>query len=237
MTKALVIGTLLFVVILVARAPAALIPGLLPETGPLGLVQPRGTLWNGSAALQRAGSGLGELSWTLQPATLLQARLAYQISLTGPDVELDGRVQAGFERTEADLYGTLDAGPVNDWLRIYNMRLSGRFTLTAIEVKIAARRLVASGGRLAWSGGPVTYILSGKLYNSTLPPLYADLGPGPEAVAYAEGETTPLLVAELKPDGFARVGVTKRLTRILGNPWPGGDPDYKVVLEVEEQVF
>lgn len=237
MTKALAIGALVFLVILIARAPAALIPRLLPDTDPIGLTEPRGTLWNGSAALAHAGNPLGELRWALEPAALLRARLVYELSLSGPDVALDGQLHAGFEATEATLDGTLNAKPVNDWLRIYNMRLSGDFTLKAIEVRIAARTLVACGGRLAWSGGPVTYILSGKLFNSTLPPLYAELGPGPEAVAYANGDSTPLLVAALKPDGFARVGVTKRLTRILDNPWPGGDPDYKVVLEVEEQVF
>ena len=65
----------------------------------------------------------------------------------------------------------------------------------------------------------------------------ADLGPGPVAVAYATGESTPLLQAALTGNGFARIGVTKYLTRLLGQPWPGGDPDHAVVLEVEEQVF
>jgi hypothetical protein len=83
----------------------------------------------------------------------------------------------------------------------------------------------------------VTYLLSGKLYNSALPPMRALLGPGPEAIAFATGDETPLLLARLEPNGFAKVGVTKYLTKILGNPWPGGDPDHAVVLEVEEQVF
>jgi hypothetical protein len=65
----------------------------------------------------------------------------------------------------------------------------------------------------------------------------ANLGPGPKAVAYATGESTPLLHAALADNGFVRVGVTKYLTAMLGQPWPGSDPDHAVVLEVEEQVF
>ena len=67
--------------------------------------------------------------------------------------------------------------------------------------------------------------------------MHAELGPGPTAVAFADGDTTPLLHAELKTNGFARIGVTKYLTKMAGNPWPGGDPDHAIVLEVEEQVF
>ena len=56
-------------------------------------------------------------------------------------------------------------------------------------------------------------------------------------MAFADGVSTSLLHAELKPDGFAKISVTKYLTKLAGNPWPGGDPDHVVVLEVEEQVF
>jgi hypothetical protein len=237
MAKALAIGTVLFLAVLVARAPAGLITHVLPDNAPLKLAELRGTLWHGNATLGHADGRLGRLDWRLQPAALLGIRLGYDLSLTGPAMDLGGTLRTGLDSAVATISGEVQAAPINDWLRIYNMRLSGHFTAEAIEVTIDARKLVASEGRLRWTGGPVTYVLSGKVFNTTLPPLFADLGPGPEAIAYAEGEPTPLLVAALKPDGFATVGVTKRLTEILGNPWPGGDPGYKVVLEVEEQVF
>lgn len=65
----------------------------------------------------------------------------------------------------------------------------------------------------------------------------AVLGPGAEAVVFAAGGQTPLLQAQLQDDGFAKVGVTKLLTKMLNRPWPGSDADHEVVLEVEEQVF
>ena len=48
---------------------------------------------------------------------------------------------------------------------------------------------------------------------------------------------TDEISAALKTDGFARIGLTKLLTTLLGNPYPGNHADAAVVLEVEEQVF
>ena len=70
-----------------------------------------------------------------------------------------------------------------------------------------------------------------------LPPLVAYLGEGAEATVFAQNGQTPLIKAELQDNGFAKVGITRLLTKMLDNPWPGSEPDHAVVLEVEEQVF
>jgi hypothetical protein len=95
----------------------------------------------------------------------------------------------------------------------------------------------SAAGEISWSGGTVRYTLSGQSSSSTLPPLIAYLGDGVEAVVFAQNAQTPLIKAELLDNGFAKIGITKLLTKILDNPWPGSDPDHAVVLEVEEQVF
>ena len=115
--------------------------------------------------------------------------------------------------------------------------LSGEFTLDAVEFTFAGGLPEQAGGEVRWTGGPVTYTLAGETSTENLPELTARLGPGPEAVVLPRGAATPLLKLELLDNGFAKIGVTKRLTKMLNTPWPGADPDDAVVLEVEEQVF
>ena len=106
-------------------------------------------------------------------------------------------------------------------------------------LRIAGNRVEAARGTLAWSGGRVRYALSQRSRTARLPPLRARLGFAdvPEARVFAVGNRTPLLEAQLLDSGFARIGVTKRLTKMLNDPWPGGGADHEVVLAVEEKIF
>ena len=88
-----------------------------------------------------------------------------------------------------------------------------------------------------FAGGPVNYRLSGQEYRGSLPPLVATLGEGLEVYIYPDEGQTPLLVAQMLENGFVKIGVTRLLTKLLNNPWPGSDVDHEVVLEVEEQIF
>jgi glycine cleavage system H lipoate-binding protein len=45
------------------------------------------------------------------------------------------------------------------------------------------------------------------------------------------------MLAKVAQDGMATVGITKQFTKMLGEPWPGGEPDHAVVLEVGEKLF
>ena len=237
MGRALLVGLLLFLVFVLVRAPARLISLLIDDTMLVNLVEPRGTLWKGDAALLLEGINVGRLDWSMRPLALLGGRISYDLQVNGGNLALAGQLTAATDAAEADASGTVGAPFINDWLRPYDIELGGEFLLNGINVTISEQRIVETTGTLTWSGGPVTYYLSGKLFKSSLPPLLAQLGPGPSATAYAQGDSTPLLVTELQSNGYARVGVTKYLTKLLGNPWPGGDADHIVVLEVEEQVF
>lgn len=237
MTRALVIGIILFVGFLVARAPAGLLPRLVPDDVPVALFELEGTLWRGAADLVVSGQPLGRLGWTFRPVTLLTGSAEYDLSLSGASIDVSGRVKTGVGGTTTTTNGQIGAPFVNAWLSPYNIELSGTFLLEEVHTKATGRRLDDVSGTLTWEGGPIRYQLSGKLYSSALPPLYAALGPGSEATVFAREDATPLLHAALLDSGFGRFGVTKHLTTLLGNPWPGGDPDHAVVLEVEEQLF
>jgi hypothetical protein len=237
MRSALVIGALIFIALIVVRIPASVVQNFIPSSAGIALLAPEGTLWSGSGDLLVAGNRTGRLVWSFTPVTFLQGRVGYDLELGAPGAHLGGRVAMGLSTIQAEIGGTVDAQFVNQWLAPYHIELSGAFELLAVSVTLEGQVPVAAGGRLTWEGGPLRYRLSGKVHDSVLPPMTADLGPELVAVAHATGESMPLLHAALKSDGFARFGVTKYLTRMLGQPWPGSDPDHAVVLEVEEQVF
>ena len=84
------------------------------------------------------------------------------------------------------------------------------------------------------------YALSGRTTTASLPALVAYLDEDairPVATVFTQSGQTPLIKAELLENGYAKVGITKLLTKMLNNPWPGSDPDHAIVLEVEEQVL
>lgn len=237
-TRAILVGVSLFVLFLVVRAPASLIGHFIDDRGPVSLLALDGTLWSGNGNLLIGGIQVGRLDWSFRPVMLLKGSLGYDLALTGTDIDVAGDVALGLGggRT-AVANGTVRAPFVNIWLKPYFIELSGTFVLDEVHAELSGRRLDTLSGTLTWDGGPLSYRLSGKMHRSALPPMRADLGPGPEATAYAQGESTPLLLASVEDNGFARFGVTKYLTKLVGEPWPGGDPDHAVVLEVEEQVF
>lgn len=237
MARTIGVGFALFLIVLVVRAPAGILIGMIPEDQPARLLEPRGTLWQGDARLVAVGRPVGRLEWSFRPVTLLQGAFGYDLDFAGPDISLTGEAGVRMGGVTARASGQVGAPFANQWLATYDIELSGVFELRDVNLTITGGRLGEAAGRLDWNGGPVTYALSGKVYRSALPAMEARLGPGPEAVAYASGVSTPLLHAALKANGFAKIGVTKYLTKILGNPWPGSDPDHAVVLEVEEQVF
>ena len=94
-------------------------------------------------------------------------------------------------------------------------------------------------GTVGWSGGSVRYLLSQRRRTVELPALEAQLrfADGLAATVFAAGNSTPLLEAELLDSGFVRIGITKLMTKMLNDPWPGGGPDHEVVLAVEEKIL
>ncbi len=237
MRKALILGTFVFLGVLVINAPAGLLRNAVERSGMAALLAPTGTLWHGSGELRVARRPVGVLTWEVDAVTILQGALRYHLRLDAPGHAVTGFLTASPGEINMDLSGNVDASSVNPWLAPYNISLSGTFTLADVQLQVLEGRPAATDGVVTWSGGPVSYELAGDHSNGVLPSLTAYLGPEVSAVVFPTGEQTPLLELALQDNGFARVGVTKLLTRMVGSPWPGADPDHAVVLEVEEQVF
>lgn len=237
MRNKLIIGALVFLVLLISQAPVAIVRWLVGLTGQASLLQATGTLWGGQGELLVKRESLGLVSWDLQGVTILQGKLGYDVTLTGDGQNLAAVVTLGLSEVSADVSGNVNYIALNRWLSPYNIELSGDFALADVVVRVHDGFPDQTTGQITWTGGPVTYQLAGTRSTGELPEMTALLGPGPEATVFPSGGQTPLLQAELKRNGFARVGVTKLLTKMLNTPWPGADPDHAVVLEVEEQVF
>lgn len=233
------IGGLLFVVFAVIFAPATLIRTVLPADGQVDVLNARGSLWRGSGELFAAGERLGTIGWDHRAVTILQGSLGYDIDWHSAEHALTGRILLGPARWHAEVSGSIDASLINRWLAPYDIAMSGRIDLDAVTVTVPYRFAGdgAASGSARWGGGPVRYRLASRDFAGELPPLAAFLGDGLEAVVYPQDGQTPLLRVVLQDNGFVRIGMTRLLTSLLGNPWPGSQQDHEVVLEVEEQLF
>lgn len=254
MRKYLLIGGILFGLFVVAFAPAGLLRPLLEPIPGVALLSPEGTLWRGAGELYLAELPAGTVRWRFRPVTILRGSLGYRLQLTGADHDLQADVAVSPSRLRLLTDGRLDASYLNQWLGPYDIGLVGEIRLNQVAVDLPLRAtepeaapgvpVAAPGlapgeasGTASWSGGNVRYRLSGQPYNGDLPALEASLGEGLEAYVYPKQGQTPLIRAQLLDNGFVKIGITRLLTRLLDNPWPGSDADHEVVLEVEEQLY
>jgi hypothetical protein len=252
MKSTIAVGLLLFVAFSIGFAPASLVQVLLPAHSGAELLAPAGTVWNGEADLFLGGAPAGNVHWRFRPGALTQGALGYDLTLGSAEHDVIGALLLGTGAASVELDGRASAVLANRWLAAYDITLAGDFALHGIHLHIpynlrapapptvgaaGAAAVGEAAGSLAWTGGPIQYRLAGQAFAASLPPLVAHLGDALEAVVYQEGGQTPLLRAELLDNGFARIGMTKLLTMLVGNPWPGSHAEHDVVLEVEELLF
>ena len=242
MLKYILVGLLVFVVCLIAFAPASLVDRALREIPDADLINPRGTLWQGEGGLVIAGANRGTVTWDLRAWSALLANPTVDWVISDTNLNLTGVVATGIKTHDLNASGSAQASVLNEWLEQYQIFLGGHFTIQPTELIVNHDRTVQHlEGQIDWTGGAVRYTLSGLLHETQLPPLTAYLDQNaqnmPIATVYAQGESTPLLLASMTPDGYAKIAMTKLFTRLLKNPWPGDAPDSAIVLEVEEKIF
>ena len=233
---------MIVIVCLVAFAPASLLDRAVRDISEVDLLNPRGSVWQGQAALVVTGAQRGNLHWAIQPLTIATGHPTFEWQLKDPQIDLQGTAGSGFSEQSLTVQGHIAAQLLNEWLSRYLIRIEGDVQIQPTQLKLEQPHQVQLlDGQIDWAGGLVRYTLSGILHETTLPPLtaYLDQNTQAQAVAtvYTQGGSTPLLMATLSEDGFAKVGMTKLFTKLLKNPWPGSDPDSTVVLEVEEKIF
>ena len=240
-SRLVLIGIATFIVCLGVFAPASLVRIALRDAPQITLASPTGTLWRGFGELGIAGTQLGRVTWSFAPSALLNGDLGFDITVSGEHIELGGRTTASFRTAHAMLDGKLDTALLNDLFSRYDIRIPGTIAVEHLDLAATyGARLPDVRGELKWSGGEVSYRLSGRDHRVALPPLVGFIDSSssqPEISVYQVDDKMPLMLAKVARDGMATVGITKQFTKMLGEPWPGGEPDHAVVLEVGEKLF
>lgn len=235
------IGIATFAVCAIVLAPASLVGLLVRDARPLTLGALTGTLWHGSGDVGFDGTPLGRLNWSFAPVLLLNGQFGFDVDLHGDQLDLAGRAGASPGGASAQLHGTLDAALLKEPLARYAVELPGSFAFDDVDVTHRyGSRLPMLRGDLKWTGGMVNYRLSGRDQRLDLPPLAGllDSSSGQPTLTVTKiDDTMPLLIGHLTEDGVASLGITKQFTKMLGEPWPGSEPDHAVVLEVGEKLF
>lgn len=190
------------------------------------------------------------MSWQVQANRLfaLEASAAWQVH--SPDYSLEGIAALGRDNNLnlRNLNGIVRQSFLRHALARYDIIPAGDLTIDRLD--ITDLKLNEEGnwpseiqaqGSARWTGGPVSYRLAGQNSHIELPAMAAQISTADGSwptLKVTEQETGALLMTgRLTPSGSAAIGITRGLTRLTGQPWPGSEPDHAVVLEVEEQLI
>jgi Type II secretion system (T2SS), protein N len=238
--RLLLIGIVTFAVCAAALAPASLLRFAVRDAQPLTLGALTGTVWHGSGDLGFDGTPLGRLNWSFAPGLLLNGQMGFVVDLHCDGLDAAGTVGAAPTAATAQLHGTIDAALLKEPLARYAIEVPGSLAVDDLDVTHRyGDKLPTLHGNLKWSGGTINYRMSGQNQRVKLPPLAGlldETGGQPTLTVSEIGGTTPLLIGHLTEDGVASLGITKQFTKMLGQPWPGSEPDHAVVLEVGEKL-
>jgi len=262
--KYLLIGLATLLLCAVFFAPASLIKNGLESSTEIAVTDTRGSLWNGSAMLSMPGIPektqtfeLGRLNWKFVPQALFSLCLTYQVELRAQTHTFSGRICRSKDSLliEGDL--KLHSSLLNSLLIDYDMQVTGLLEMTALRLEMdltpnSATLLHAIkdlSAQMHWPGGPIQYRLSGLNHELSLPAMQGELGyenRSPNMRVFEQNENsvtsgqkppTPLILGNLDQNGWISIGITKKFTELLNQPWPGSEPDHAVVLEVQEKLL
>lgn len=231
-----------FAVLLVARAPAALVTMLLPA-GPIAIASPSGSLWRGEGLLLRHDERFGLLRWRWLPGRVLQGDLAMSLELAGDGIDVRGELFASpTSNGVANLRGQLEEDALLRLLGPYRLSVGGTLALDNVTATRRADGFAAVTGGAEWSGGRLAYHLQGRRYEAQLPPLAGQLETIGNRLQLAArrrvpANTAPLLTVALRSDGWFVASASREFIEMAGQPWQGRAEQHETVLEVEEKLF
>ena len=235
------LGILALVACIVYMAPATLLAMALGDQGPTRLTHLRGSIWEGAAALEHEGQPLGSLSWQFDAGGLAHGEANFDWRLAGTSHTLSGLARFGLAGMHCSAAGTVSGATMRRILAPYWIETTGDVGIEHIGADVTYDlHLQATVGELSWSGGEVRYRLAGEHYRMVLPPLAGMLetvDAEPTLTVFAQGVDAPLLHIRLDAGGWLNIGVTKKLTKMAGFPWPGNEPDHAIVIDVSERLF
>ena len=143
--------------------------------------------------------------------------------------------------------GKIDSNALTPILNRFDIFLSGHFFLapTQVTAPYSAQSLekvsLINPTTLAWSGGQISYILTGQHNQIELPRLVAHVHKQSDQTVIANindgSNNAKLLELALNQDGIIRVRLNRRFIDLLSFPWPGEQDPNDVIIEVERTIL
>ena len=153
------LGLVAYALFLAATMPAAYVATRLPPA--LELIEPRGTLWNGTArGLLRTPNGplaLDGVEWRFAPAALLSGRMAFDLHATARGLDVRARLAHGIGGLSAsDIAAQADAALAATYLPLLSAwKPQGAITLQAPRLAWDARE-IRGEARAEWRGATLS---------------------------------------------------------------------------------
>ena len=220
---ALVALVILFFGICVALTPARFVVRDLDPDSKY-LVDPTGTIWYGGVATQVGARNLGQLSWELDPSSLLSGRIGYAIRHQGVGFNFSCKTSFGWNRHEGLCSGRVESRTANLILSHYEIDIDGQLNLEDLLVQIRSSGEVSeASGKLHWEGGLVHYRLSDVSHQTELPALegiFHDESGVLGLNIYEKTNKKLLLKTVFNPQtGEFQLSATNRLMVLADAPW------------------
>ncbi len=236
----MILVTLFVVVLIVVLIPAQVFAVVLDDYR-VHLLGARGTIWNGSAEIVVPTTNLGRLEWNIAPAALLRGSLKYDIELRSSALYLAGILEKSLSQSSLNVQATIEPSLVNSVLLNYDIKVSGNFALTSVELHLDGSNKVESlSGSVHWVGGTSRYMVGEETRTVNLPPVVAELSAqegDAMLVAFDEASNMKLMSVRLEPDsGWIHVALTRQMLDLVQMPWDSVAAPDSEALKVSRQL-
>ena len=255
MKKAAVVTLVLFIGAASAALflPANLAQFAVKQMPGIDAIRFGGTIWHGQTTLIVDSGQTAKLSWRLAQLTNPQSDEIFGLqpsflwTLGNADLDLKGTLD--LHRSTANLLaeGKIDSSVLTPILNRFDIFLSGHFLLapTHVTAPYGARSLeevsLINPTTLTWSGGQISYILTGQYNQIELPRLVAHVDKQSDQTVIANindgSNNAKLLDLALNRAGMIRVRLNRRFIDLLAFPWPGEQDPNDVIIEVERPIL
>lgn len=202
------------------------------------LVDLHGNLWRGSGLVQVPMQPDYQVEWRSQPSELILARLPYQLSVTTPYVEIDGRVLLKLGGLALEGFtGYVDDGQYSRILADLNADIQGRLVFDEVSADGSwGLDLGEATGQFSWSGGPLKLRFGSSDQRFEVPQMAGMILSDDNAwrlnIAGLNGES--FIESRLERNGSGVVEVRRVLADQMNLSIPGSSP---ILVELSQKVF
>lgn len=155
----IILAVILWLVFVISKTPAVWGAYAMTRGGQIALSGVSGTLWSGRASLasfkvDQVDYSLGQVSWTLNPWSLLTLSPCADIKTELDRQEIEGEVCAGLGGT-LKLYNTTISAPASLLQPRLPLPIEGQFSARIEELQVQGDYLRKLQGNLSWTGARI----------------------------------------------------------------------------------